>query len=85
MNLAIDDIPGPGGNPFSDASRRVFMDTSQCFIDSYATLTRHGFTPEDVARSMLAAAVNFYQIFEIHQALPETLRMLADSLEDRHN
>ncbi|MBS7670667.1 hypothetical protein [Croceicoccus gelatinilyticus] len=61
------------------------MNTSQSFIDSYTTLTLHGFKPEDVARSMLAAAINFYQIFDIHHALPETLRLLADSLEDSHN
>lgn len=83
--MPIDRYDDHGGLPSADASLRAFMATSQSFIDSYTMLTSHGFKPEDIARSMLAAAINFYQIFEIHQALPETLRLLADSLEDSHN
>jgi hypothetical protein len=59
----------------------AFADVSRTLLSSYATLTSNGFSPDTVARAMLGATVNFYEMFGITPDLPDLLRAIAERLE----
>jgi hypothetical protein len=58
-----------------------FEDVSRSMLNGYARLTQLGLPGETVAHAMLGATVNLYQMFDMHDDLPELLRALALRLE----
>lgn len=63
-------------------SFEVFGSVSLEFIRGYGRLVASGLPPYAVAQAMLGAAVNFYELYDIGGQLPNTLRALADRIED---
>ena len=51
-------------------------------LEGYRKLVGEGFPPGTVAFAMLGATVNLYQMFGITQSLPDTLRAIADRIEE---
>lgn len=58
-----------------------FHDVSQCMLNGYARFTEMGLPGQTVALAMLDATVNLYQLFDMHDDLPELLRAVALRIE----
>lgn len=64
-----------------ETSLEPFVDVSMRLLEGYAELARAGFRPESVGLAMLGASINFYRMFNLETALPDTLRAMADHIE----
>lgn len=69
--------PSKTGPIFTD-----FDEAAGSFLESYANLVSKGFPPSTIALAMLGATLNTYKMFELDDDLPNTLRALADQLEN---
>lgn len=56
---------------------------SRKFLEGYGELIALGFSPQSVGLAMFSATLNFYDIFEMSDALPELLRATAERIEQR--
>lgn len=60
-----------------------FQKISATFLDGYADFVRKGFPAGTIALAMLGATLNLYEMFDLQGELPELLRGVADSIEDK--
>ena len=80
-------LPEPFGKSplgvFEGAAWTSFQSVSANFLDGYARLVTVGFRPDAIGLAMLGATVNLYDMFEMSEALPSTLRTMAERIELR--
>ncbi|WP_068084537.1 hypothetical protein [Novosphingobium rosa] len=58
-----------------------FSEVAQVFTDSYARLIHNGSPATEIARAMLGATLNVYEMFGLRAELPGLFRNLADEIE----
>ena len=58
-----------------------FQEISESMMNGYARFVKLGLPGQTVALAMLGATVNLYQMFDMHEDLPDLLRGLATRLE----
>lgn len=58
-----------------------FQEISESMMNGYARFVKLGLPGQTVALAMLGATVNLYQMFDMHDDLPDLLRGLATRLE----
>ena len=63
-------------------SHESFVDVSRMLMQGYSELVGRGMPPSRVADAMLGATINFYDIFGLVDELPDTLRAIAERIEE---
>lgn len=56
---------------------------SRKFLEGYGELIALGFSPQSVGLAMFSATLNFYDSFDMTDALPDLLRATAERIEQR--
>lgn len=77
--LAAEEIANSGENP----QFRDFMAVSNKVLEGYSDLAKRGFRPEALSLAMVGAVVNFHQMFNMSDQLPDILRGVADRLDEK--
>ncbi|MBA3055057.1 MAG: hypothetical protein FP826_09010 [Sphingomonadales bacterium] len=62
-----------------------FFEISETMMNGYARLVALGHPGQTVALAMLGATINLYEMFGMHEELPELLRVLATRIESKDN
>ena len=83
----LSDLPEPFGmtliGNFESPAWTNLETVSTSLLDGYARLVTTGLRPDAVGLAMLGATVNLYEMFDMSDALPSALRIMAERIELR--